>query len=359
MLDANGFKRRRFAEIYADMEAKAKEAFGQQINTGERSAIGIMLRLVAFFLGRLWQSLEDVYYSGHVHSATGRNLDRVGANYNTPRTLAQQSTGYISVTGTPLHILPAGFRMQTPAGVVFETLTPHTLSGSGSTTCPIRAVESGVSGNVEATTITIIVNPDADITAVSNAAATSGGLDTESDPVYRDRILTKIQNPGTSGNAADYLNWALEVTGVGKAKVFPLWAGPGTVRVVLADTERMPASPDIVAATIAHIEQSRPVGAAVTVQAASAVEIDVVATVVLSPGTYLQEVTEEFESILDDYLKENALIAEYVSIARIGTLLLGVKGVLDYNDMTLNGSTSNLALEPDEMAVAGSLTLEV
>ena len=37
--------------------------------------------------------------------------------------------------------------------------------------------------------------------------------------------------------------WAREKTGVGKSKAFPLWDGPGTVKVVLLDNEmRSPTS---------------------------------------------------------------------------------------------------------------------
>ncbi|MBH5316697.1 baseplate J/gp47 family protein [Paenibacillus sp. GSMTC-2017] len=359
MLNQNGFKRKRFADIFSEMEVKAKEVYGQQINTTERSALGILLRLVAWFLGRLWQSLEDVYYSGHIHSATGRNLDRLGANYNLARTLAHRAIGEVTLTGTPLFSVPLGFRVQTATNIIFETVSIQILDSNGLAKLQVRAVETGSRGNVGAGTITKIVNPDANVFSVLNVAEASGGLDTESDPVFRSRILTKTQNPGSSGNAADYLNWALNVRGVGKAKVFPLWSGPGTVKVVLADTEMLPASIELVNEASLYIEKMRPIGAEVTVVAARSKALNVSVHVTLAPGTYLQAVTDTFKNDLLVHLKENALVSSYISIAKIGTLLLGVPGVLDYNHMLLNGSDTNVLLQSDELALMGLLTVEV
>ncbi|GKU78572.1 baseplate J/gp47 family protein [Paenibacillus sp. L3-i20] len=359
MLNPNGFKRKRFADIFSEMEVKAKEVYGQQINTSERSALGILLRLVAWFLGRLWQSLEDVYYSSHVHSATGRSLDRLGANFNLSRTLAQPAKGQVTIMGTPLFTVPVGFRLKTATNMIFETLEAHTLDSNGSATVLVQAVEAGSNGNVGAGTIVTIVNPDANIVSSLNTAETYGGLDTENDPVFRSRILTKTQNPGTSGNAADYMNWALNVMGIGKAKVFPLWNGPGTVKVVLVDTEKLPASLELVTEVTTYIEKMRPIGAEVSVNAARSKTLNISVQVTLAPGTHLQTVIEAFKVDLDVYLEENALTTSYISIAKIGTILLGVPGVLDYKTLLLNSTASNVLLQSDEIAVMGLLTVGV
>ena len=53
----------------------------------------------------------------------------------------------------------------------------------------------------------------------------------------RARFYEKVRLPATSGNAYHYQQWALEVSGVGAAKVFPLDNGPGTVGILVVDND--------------------------------------------------------------------------------------------------------------------------
>jgi uncharacterized phage protein gp47/JayE len=185
------------------------------------------------------------------------------------------------------------------------------------------------------------------------------GEDEENDGALRSRYLQKVREPGTSGNAADYKRWALEVPGVGTAKVVPLWGGPGTVKVIITDSDRRPASPSLVDAVAAHIEEVRPIGSAVTVVSATGKPIDVTATVTLATGYTLQQVQDAFVQQLEVYLRETAFELTYVSYARIGTLLLGTPGVVDYVNLAVNGGTSNVALQDEEVPVLGTVSLGV
>jgi uncharacterized phage protein gp47/JayE len=185
------------------------------------------------------------------------------------------------------------------------------------------------------------------------------GEDRESDDSLRRRYLQKVREPGTSGNAADYRRWATEVVGVGAAKVAPLWDGPGTVKVIIVNSDRQPAPPALIDAVAAHIEEVRPIGADVTVVSATGKTIDVAATVTLASGYTLQQVQDAFARELEAYLRETAFEFPYVSYARIGTLLLATPGVLDYADLTVNSGTSNISLQDEEVPILGEVSLEV
>jgi uncharacterized phage protein gp47/JayE len=43
----------------------------------------------------------------------------------------------------------------------------------------------------------------------------------------------------------------------------------------------------------------------------------------------------------------------------VGGILLSTDGVVDYNSLTLNGGTVNVALADEEIPVAGTISLEV
>ncbi|AFQ45150.1 baseplate J/gp47 family protein [Desulfosporosinus meridiei] len=185
------------------------------------------------------------------------------------------------------------------------------------------------------------------------------GVDTESDDELRKRYLQRVRQPATSGNAAQYRQWATEVPGVGDAKVFPLWAGPGTVKLAIVDTEKQPASLTLVDEVMKYLETVRPIGAAVTVVSAAAKGVNVSAGVVLASGYAIQAVTDAFSASMEAYLQEMAFTGTYVSYAKVGTLLLSTPGIIDYVSLTLNNGNANVALRDEEIPVLGTVGLGV
>jgi uncharacterized phage protein gp47/JayE len=197
----------------------------------------------------------------------------------------------------------------------------------------------------------------AGVTAVTNANPTTGGTDQETDAALLERLLEKVRTPATSGNVAHYLQWAKSVSGVGDAIVFPIWDGNGTVKVVVIDANKEPASAEIVSDVEDYIAEVRPIGATVTVVAATALDIDVVATLSLATGAIVADVKTAFEAALVSYLQQIAFKQSYVSYAQVGSLLLDTPGILDYSNLTLNTGTGNVAIGDAQVAVKGTVTL--
>ncbi|WNS42851.1 baseplate J/gp47 family protein [Paenibacillus sp. MMS20-IR301] len=192
------------------------------------------------------------------------------------------------------------------------------------------------------------------------------GTDAEEDEVLRQRYFASARRPSTSGNKYHYMEWAQQVEGVGGARVFPLWAGPKTVKVVIVDTEHKPASALLVSQVQQFIdpapglgEGQAPVGAVVTVESAAGKTISVAARVTLAAGYALQPVINAFSAILEKYRKEKAFTATYISHSVVGALLLDTEGVVDYSGLKLNGGTGNVTLNETEVPLFGSIVLEV
>ncbi|MFE0394760.1 baseplate J/gp47 family protein [Paenibacillus lactis] len=216
-LDRTGFKRERFEDVFASMEEKARETFGETVNTSARSPLGIILRIVAWVLARLWQDAEDIYNSAYVNTAEGVSLDRLGPYVGVSRILDQYATGHVVLTGTPGYIVQAGFRVA--AGErYFETDDNVTIGPDGKVTAAITAVEPGQLGNVAAGTIIDIVNPNADVTDVTNPEPTGGGREKETDTEFRDRFSLSVASGG-SGTVESIRGVLLSVPGVRAATV--------------------------------------------------------------------------------------------------------------------------------------------
>lgn len=198
MLDKTGFKRKRFDDLFSEMEDKSKETFGDKINTSERSPLGIILRIFAWFLSKLWGTAEDVYNSGYINSAEGNSLDRLGPYVGITRVLDQYSVGTIQLIGTPGVTIAEGFQVATETQVYFETLEDATFDSSGKISVRIEAMESGQSSNVGVGTITVIVNPNPDVTGVTNLQATTSGREKMTDAEFRDYFTQSVAGGGAA-----------------------------------------------------------------------------------------------------------------------------------------------------------------
>ncbi|CAM4317099.1 baseplate J/gp47 family protein [Paenibacillus typhae] len=192
------------------------------------------------------------------------------------------------------------------------------------------------------------------------------GEDAEADETLRRRYFESARRPSTSGNKYHYMEWASQIEGVGGARVFPLWNGPKTVKVIIVDAEKKPASAVLVSLVQQHIdpapglgEGQAPVGAVVTVASAAGKTITVSAAVTLASGYTLQAVINAFQVMLERYRMEKAFEASYISQSVIGALLLDTEGVVDYSGLKLNGGTGNITLAENEVPLFANAVLEV
>lgn len=183
------------------------------------------------------------------------------------------------------------------------------------------------------------------------------------------RYQDKVAEPATSGNIGHYKEWVREFEGVGAVKVFPNWDGPDTVKVVIVNSEFMPASEELVQSIQVALdpvpgqgEGLAPIGSFVTVESAKPVSINVVATIEINSSTTIETVKEQFEQTLEDHLKSLAFKEETEPIVRqrvIGSLFLIIPGVIDYSNLLINGQATNIILRESEVPVVGQVTLNV
>ena len=76
-----------------------------------------------------------------------------------------------------------------------------------------------------------------DLAAARLADILIPGEDEESDDALRARYFESLESQAFGGNIADYKNKVELLPGVGAVKVFPVWNGGGTVKIVLVDSE--------------------------------------------------------------------------------------------------------------------------
>ena len=292
----------------------------------------------------------------------GTDLDRyIIPRSGLSRRQATFAAGMLTVTGTGT--VRQGDLFESGGGVQFSASETVEISGEGQV--PISCRISGAGGNLPAHSITQMPVTLQGIAACDNLQPTTGGYDEETDEAYYDRFLLKLRTPATSGNIYHYQSWALEVSGVGAVQVFPLGHGTNTVDVVLVDSNGQPAPPELVEQVQGYIdpgstgrgEGQAPIGAQCYVEAAAEKSISVSATVSKLNTANEEVVTAGIRTALTNYLAEIVFQQDYVSFARITDRILDVEGVLDLENLQVNGSTGNIAVAARECAVLGEVTI--
>jgi uncharacterized phage protein gp47/JayE len=269
---------------------------------------------------------------------------------------AVNATGQVKFSGVNGTVIPIGTRINTDNEVYFSTTQAGTIS-SGVVTVNATAEVGGIIGNVVAGEINTVPAELSSLLSVTNDLPFSGGFDVESDESLIARYYEKVQKPATSGNAFQYQQWAKSVAGIGDAKVYPLWNGNGTVKVVLLDVNKRAPNATFVTNTTNYINGERPIGATVTVVGATEVPIAVSATLTLSSGAVLATAVSKFTSALTDYLKSIAFVDSTVRYSKIASVMLGIPEILDYANLKVNNGTVNITIADGSVAVPGSVTL--
>lgn len=333
------------------------------------------LRAVAQESALVQNKIEIVEDNLYLDSAHGVYLDNKCQDYGTSRHLAQPSQGQVVFSGVKGTVIPVGTVLLAPDfGVRFFTTLEATIGDDGTCTVDVQSETFGAGGNVPENAVNKMAKPIAGIASVNNTAAFDGGMDRESDGSLRYRTQQKNANPATSGNKQCYINWAMEVQGVGAVKVFSkkdmldlgMDTSKNNVKVSIIDGNKEPASSELLQKVKDHIDPTdgrgdgqAPVGATVAVTTASGKRVDISAKVDLGTKGDLQAVKTEFEKTIKEFLHEIAYDGKTknISVALIGFRLLQTAGVVDYTELTLNGGTSPIAIGIEEVLQLGTINL--
>lgn len=198
------------------------------------------------------------------------------------------------------------------------------------------------------------------------------GVDIERDDSYRRRIREQLAGPAANGNRQHYKTWCESIDGVGRAKIIPLFAGQNTVMGVLFDADGKPAAQAVVDRVQEYID---PITEGVTVEfgdsqvlvgdgcgdgvanigahflaaAGGSAYITVEFTPTLNGTATLAMAQTQAERALTDYFKVLTLTSldrEGIVVRRhdIGSILMDVPAIADYEQLRLNGERANVTV---------------
>lgn len=197
------------------------------------------------------------------------------------------------------------------------------------------------------------------------------GQDEESDEALRIRFYEKINEQPFGGNVGDYKQKISVIPGLGGVKIFPVWAGGGTVKcTVIASDFRSPSSElveEVQMLIDPEVNQGEglgiaPIGHTVTVRGVEEVEIEIETELTLDGGTSPGQVEAPIQEVLEDYFlqqrqtwsSEEQLV---IRAAQIDARILTIPGIIDVDGTLINGSAENLTLGAEQIPRLGQVTI--
>lgn len=210
------------------------------------------------------------------------------------------------------------------------------------------------------------------------------GEEEESDDSLRERFLANLMKTAFGGNIAQYRQWTKEIPGIGGVQVYPVWAGGGTVKLSIIDTDYNSCSSEFCQTILEKFDPENsggetglglgiaPIGHKVTVSTPLPRTINVSGKITLLPGYKLETLLPQIKLALEEYLlslrqawensddENNYSVIVY--LGRINFAILNVKGVSSAYELQLNGTDTDIRLTEtsslQEIPVLGTVSLD-
>lgn len=340
----------------ADIQTRLKADLATQLN-GQSSVEGTfnkdMIAANSIEFEQAYAEMNLIIEASYAHTSWGIYLTMRAAEFGVIRKESTKAIGKLKVTGEAGAKIIKGSLFATAQDVKFYSKVDEKIGSDGTVIIDIEAGTAGTVGVVEAGTIINIPMSIPNVVGCMNEAATYDGFDEETDKELLERYFLKVRTPATSGNEYHYTSWVLSVAGVGQAKPISCWNGNGTVKVIILNSNGVTASSELIQKVADYIETVRPIGATVTITSPAPKLINITANI---KGAFD---IDAIKTAVNTYFKTVGFDMTYVSIAQIGKILLDTKTITDYDNLKLNNSTDKISISNEELAVCGSVSLNV
>ena len=196
--------------------------------------------------------------------------------------------------------------------------------------------------------------------------------DDEDVEALRERYLNSLASQAYGGNIADYTEKVNALQGIGGVKITPVWNGGGTVKITFIDSEFNVPSEEMVQMVKNEADPYpyeglgygfAPIGHVVRVEGVEGVTVNIATNITYRDGWNWSSAKPYIINAIDKYFDELSKQWEgsenlYVRISQLESRILDCEAVIDIEGTTINGNTSNLYLEWNQIPVRGSVNGE-
>ncbi|OOM82338.1 baseplate J-like protein [Clostridium puniceum] len=235
----------------------------------------------------------------------------------------------------------------------------------------LQCEKSGIIGNSNFGTLI----PIEYIKGLSSAELTElliPGENEEDTEVFRKKYFASFNPEAFGGNIADYKEKVKKIQGIGGIKVYPVWNGGGTVKLVILNSEfKKPTLEliDLVQTTVDPVQNhgeglgTAPIGHVVTVEGVQEESVDITLNLTYQNGgswdivklRALEEVNKYLGELNQTWENSEHII---IRVSQIESRLLEIPEILDISNTKINNIEANFNLGQNSIAVRGEVNGE-
>lgn len=214
-----------YNEILDTMKTAFQQEKGEPVKN--LSDLEMRFKAVASEIYSLFAFGDYVLKQGFPQTATGKYLDRHGSLRGITRKTATPATGTLTFSLSEASdkgiTIPAGTVCSVWGRPFIQFSTDKAVeikAGQLSAQVTATALKPGYEHNAEENTVTMIVNPPAFVSSVTNGQAFTGGSDPESDESLRERIISSYGNGRNLLSVTEVRNILLSIEEITDATVW-------------------------------------------------------------------------------------------------------------------------------------------
>lgn len=357
------YETKTYESILSDMISAVNASY-PDIDTREGSVIYTALAPAAAELANMYIELDNVLDESFADTQTRDFLIRRAAERGVVVKNATTAIRKGEFTPSTLDI-PIGSRFS------LNMLNYKVIEKVSNEVYKLECESAGIDGNNETGALIPIDYIDGLETATLTDVLIPGE-DEEGTEEFRQRYFDSLNTQAFGGNVADYVEKTKALQGVGGVKVYPIWNGGGTVKLVIIDSAYGIPTNTLINDVQSAIDPTgnqgegqglAPIGHTVTVGGVTGTTVNISTSITLQSTYTWEDVQDDIQNKIDEYFlelakdweNESALV---VRISQIESRLLDVPGVLDVENTKINDSTSNLVLGADNIPIRGEITNE-
>lgn len=327
-------------------------------------------------------TMANIIRQSYIKTAQGEFLDYRAVEHGTARYAATQTevkAKFLDSDGNAINNVQIGDQFAS----IGETPIFYTVQKiNDDLTGELTADDPGTTANSYIGQILPVTSNDslswAEVTEIVAPAR-----DAKTDDHLRDRLLRSDDWIAYGGNVTDYLAMLSKIKEVGAGQIYPVWNGPGTVKLVIVDNNLMPASSTLVSKVKSIIDPVdgegegyglAPIDHQVTVVAPSILTINVASTVTIDSKQNGDTVKAKIKDAVENYFqllrqswntvdpKTGRGYSQTVYRSKILSQIMSVEGVINASVPVLNGTDGDIALtfnnQTSELPILGEVKLD-
>jgi len=198
-IDDFGFEAESLDEWIQFFNEVFQTVLGEDVSLDPSTAIGRWVRQQGLVGAKFDEAIQWVSAGQNLFQASGRQLTDYATQHGIPFNEGTRSTVEVSLVGVVGTLIPAGSRMRTSAGAVFETTEALLIGSDGTGTVLARSLTIGAV-QAAAGELSQIVTARSGWQSVTNVSAASLGREPESEQDWVNRFMRTVAIHSVSTN---------------------------------------------------------------------------------------------------------------------------------------------------------------